>query len=180
MAIFRVTGRYGYCDERIRSGNTWRCGAASTSTISLSKIIEQSKAAVHREGIQVVQQRRSHDCRHRVGTSYSQASVLIRSRSAAQLFAESTMAASARLLAQRSGGLGLRACSMCPLPRARQSAERSRAESRCDRQRPRESRLSSPCAARSRVEGLSRRPSMHAALMRGGRGHAHRHSCIVA
>jgi acyl-CoA reductase-like NAD-dependent aldehyde dehydrogenase len=31
----RVTGRYACCDERIRSGNTWRCGAASTSTTSL-------------------------------------------------------------------------------------------------------------------------------------------------
>jgi hypothetical protein len=48
MAILRVTGRYGYYDGGIQSGNTWRYGAASTSTISLSKITARSSAAVRR------------------------------------------------------------------------------------------------------------------------------------
>jgi len=48
VAILQVTGRYAYCDVRIRSGNTWRCGVASTSTISLSKITARSSAAVRR------------------------------------------------------------------------------------------------------------------------------------
>ncbi len=47
-AMCRVTARSGSCGGRIRSGSMWRCAAASTSTISLSRTIEPSSDAVRR------------------------------------------------------------------------------------------------------------------------------------
>src|ERR1017187_7123492 len=120
MAILRVTGHYGYYDGRIQSGNTWRWGPASTSTISLSARSPRDQAPLCvDERIQVVRQRCYHDCRNRAGTPDSQAPVLVRTRPpASQLVVEATMAEGTRIgwLSPSGGIRSLRASAVAPEP----------------------------------------------------------------